>query len=127
MHRPTIGKDNTALLFGSVETFFAVMFGPAQHDAHVECWRGDKWLTSREAHAAAANLRCGALVDEIAEQRAQEIAETHRFSVLDLRAELYRWETGFMKGDRFAPFRIRQIRRALEIAGERRAMAEAAE
>jgi hypothetical protein len=114
--RHPFGRDNTALIFGSVEDFFSQIFGPAQHDAHVQCWRSDKFLTSREAHAAAANLRCSKLVDEIAEGEAQKLARVNDYSVLNLRSELYRWECGFMRGDRFAGPRVRQLRRALEIA-----------
>jgi hypothetical protein len=82
----------------------------------VDCWRSDKWLTSREAHAAAANLRCAKLVDEIAEEQAQKLARVNGYSVVDLRATLHDWECGFMRGDRFAGPRVRQLRRALEIA-----------
>jgi hypothetical protein len=114
--RHPFGRDNTALIFGSVDHFFEAMFGPAQHDAHVDCWRSDKFLTSREAHAAAANLRCAALVDEIAEEQAQKLARVNGYSVVDLRATLHDWECGFMRGDRFAGPRVRQLRRALEIA-----------
>lgn len=116
--RNPFGRDNTALLFGSVESFFAIMFGPVQHDAHVECWRADKWLTSREAHAAAANLRCSELVDQIVEDNCRKLAERHGFSALNLRAELYRWEHGEFRNFYEAPSRVRQLRHALEIARE---------
>jgi hypothetical protein len=66
----TATRNAHALIFGSVDEFFDTLFGPAQHDAHVECWRGNKWLTSREAENAAANLRVAKLVDEMIREKA---------------------------------------------------------
>jgi hypothetical protein len=125
--RPAFGPDNTVTLFASPEAFFTALFGDPQHDAHVECWRGNKWLTSRAAHAAAATLRCDALVREIAEEEAHKLARVNSYSIIELRGELYRWEHGEFRSDRFAGSRVRQLRRALEIAAARNAMAEAAE
>jgi hypothetical protein len=38
-----------AATFTSPDHFFQAMFGPSQHDAHVETYKGDKWLTERSA------------------------------------------------------------------------------
>lgn len=116
-----LGRDNTALIFGSVDEFFSAMFPAPQHDAHVECWRGEKWLTSRAASNAAGNLRCAALVAEHAEQSAQKLARVNGYSILTLRAELYQWECGEFHSDRFAGSQVKKLRRALEIAAERSA------
>lgn len=115
--------------FPTPEAFFEAMFGPSQHDSHVQCWRSDQWLTNREARAAAASLRCAAVVAEIAEQEAQKLARVNDYSILDLRASLYDWEREAMNGDRIAIARVRQLRRALEIAAahSRAVQLEAAE
>jgi hypothetical protein len=54
-----------AYIFTSPEDFFETMFGPRQHDAHVETRRRHNWLTDREAQSALASLAAMQCAEEI--------------------------------------------------------------
>ncbi len=114
--------------FDTPADFFEAMHGPAQRDAHVKAYR------SRQAnlHWLAAADGANASVEEwMAEQReasAQRVAEDHGFDVPSIDCAIARWSVGgeFAHIDN-APTRLRQLRRAREIAAARNITLIAAE
>ena len=52
-----------------------IMFGPPDHDAHVNCWRRHLWVTDQLAWADAANERVRQHVSTIIARRLQLLRE----------------------------------------------------
>lgn len=113
---------------GSVEDILAGMFGPPQHDAHVERFKSHKWLTEMQAGTLRGLAAVNQFVADLREAEAERLAATFKFDIPALRLEHHRWTRGGFAGRPGADARARQLRRALEIAADRRdAMLQAAE
>jgi hypothetical protein len=56
---------NTAYIFSTPEDLITTMFGPRQHDAHVETRRRHNWLTDKLAQSALASLAAMQCAEEI--------------------------------------------------------------
>ena len=77
-----------AVLFNSPAAFFAALLGARQHDAHVECWRGESWLRARREGSAAALRRSMISSAQLREREAQRLAETHGYDTAALSARV---------------------------------------
>jgi hypothetical protein len=128
MNRPGQNlQTNTVTLFPSTEAFFDAVIGPREPNQHVI---DRNWHLRREGQKAAADRFSEMMVQDAKvrrETRAQEIAEQHNFNPTTIRAALHRYEFGcFSKWD-MAPTQTVIHRRALDIALDRAAFAQAAE
>lgn len=109
-------RDNTAILFGSPEDFFAFVLGAPQHDAHMQAYRCRRNL---DRMAAQGDAGCAS----IEQWQAEQAAERHGYNTAVLRQHLHRWEAGCFSREPYAPTRVRVLRRALDIAIEHHARA----
>ena len=105
-----------AILFDLPAAFFTALLGPPQHDAHVECWRGELWLRARRADSADGLAAVDDVVAELREKEAQRLAEIHGYDTAALAREFHRFDSGCFSRQPFARTRARQLRRAIEIA-----------
>ena len=104
------------IVFNSPAAFFAAVLGPPQHDAHVECRRGELWLRARREGSARGVAAVDDFVGELREREAQRLAETHGYDTAALSREFRRFDSGCFSTQPFARTRARQLRRAIEIA-----------
>jgi hypothetical protein len=113
--------------FDSPAQFFAALRGPPQHDAHVECWRGEMWLRARREGQARGLAAVNDFVAELREKEALRLADIHGYDTAALSREFHRFDSGCFSRQPFARTRARQLRRAIEIACERKDQLLAAE
>jgi hypothetical protein len=108
------------IVFHSPAALFAAVLGPPQHDAHVECRRGELWLRARREGSARGLAAVDDFVCELREREAQRLAETHGYDTAALSREFHRFDSGCFSRQPFARTRARQLRRAIEIACARK-------
>ena len=84
------------VVFNSPAAFFAALLGPPQHDAHVECWRGESWLRARREGSARGLAAVDDFVGELREREAQRLAQTHGYDTAALSREFHRFELGVL-------------------------------
>lgn len=117
-----------AVTFDTPADLFAAFFGPEDHDAHVRRYQAVKWLDEATAASKRGSAAVDEFVAELREREAERVAAVHGFDTAALRREIDRWSTGCFSREPFAPTRIRQLTRALDIAiAKQGARAEAAE
>lgn len=102
--------------FPTPEAFFAAMFGPAQHDAHVRCRAAHLWLAEKGRELSVLDDVIAETLAESREREAQHLAEVHGYDTAALRRELHRFEAGCFSTEPYAKTRARKLGRALDIA-----------
>jgi hypothetical protein len=117
---PAVTPDNTAII-GSVDVIRALLFGPPQHDAHMQAFRCRRTLDRLREQGDAGCLAIEEMQAEWREAAAQRVANDYDHNTASIRAALHRWQAGCFSTEAYRDIRanrIRELTRALDIAIE---------